>query len=81
MSCPDGDAGSCWLDRGDLLVMDGQCQDEFLHCTEAGLEQERINVTFRWIRRHVDWQRVRRVHPLLLRRLWRKARFVDSWCT
>ena len=24
--------GSCWLGHGDFLVMDGQCQDEFLHC-------------------------------------------------
>ena len=27
-------------------------QDEFLHCTDPGLEQERINVTFRWIKQH-----------------------------
>ena len=51
-SCPDGDACSCYLGHGDILVMDGQCQDEFLHCTDPGLEQERINVTFRWIRQH-----------------------------
>ena len=51
-SCPDGDASSCCLGHGDILVMDGQCQDEFLHCTDPGLEQEWINVTFRWIRRH-----------------------------
>ena len=48
-SCPDSEADSCWLDHGDLLVIDGQCQDEFLHFTDPGLEQERINVTFRWI--------------------------------
>ena len=52
-SCLDGDASSCYLDHGDLLVMVGQCQDEFLHCTDPGLEQERINVTFRWIKKHV----------------------------
>ena len=46
-SCPDGDASSCYLGHCDILVMDGQCQDEFLHCTDPGLEQERINVTFR----------------------------------
>ena len=40
------------LGHGDILVMDGQCQDEFLHCTDPSLEQERINVTFRWIRQH-----------------------------
>ena len=38
--------------HGDILVVDGQCQDEFLHYTDPGLEQERINVTFRWIRQH-----------------------------
>ena len=51
-SCLDSEADSCWLDQFDLLVMDGQCQDEFLHCTDPGLEQERINVTFRWIKQH-----------------------------
>ena len=51
-SCLDGDASSCYLDHGDLLVMDGQYQDEFLHCTDPGLEQVRINVTFRWMRQH-----------------------------
>ena len=52
-SCPDCEAFSCSLEHGDLLVMDGQCQDEFLHCTDSGLEQERINVPFRWIKQHV----------------------------
>ena len=52
-SCPDSEADSCRLDHGDLLVMDGQCQEKFLHCTDPGLEQERINVTFRWIKQHV----------------------------
>ena len=47
-SCSDSDASSCWFDHGDVLVMDGQCQDEFLLC-----EQERINITCRWIRQHV----------------------------
>ena len=51
-SCPDGDVSSCYLGHGDILVMDGQCQDEFLHCTDLGLDEERINVTFRWIRQH-----------------------------
>ena len=48
-SCPDGEACLCCVGHGDILVMDGQCQDECLHCTDPGLEQERINVTFRWI--------------------------------
>ena len=26
-SCPDGDAGTCCLGHGDILFMDGQCQD------------------------------------------------------
>ena len=51
-SCLDGDASSCYFGHGDILVIDGQCQDEFLHCTDPGLEQERINVTFRSIRQH-----------------------------
>ena len=53
-SCLDGDASSCWLGHGDILVMDGQCQDEFLHCTDPGLEQERIFVTFRWVKQHAS---------------------------
>ena len=77
-SCPNNDGHSCWLGHGDILVMDGQCQDEFLHCTDPGSDQERINVTFRWIKQHVAscpflrtgwrvvYQRVRRVHPFLL---------------
>ena len=51
-SCPSNDGHSCWLGHGDILVMDGQCQDEFRHCTDPGSEQERIIVTFRWIRQH-----------------------------
>ena len=52
-SCPDDEGHLCWLRHGDVLVMDGQCQDEFLHCTNCGLDQERINITFRWIKQHV----------------------------
>ena len=51
-SCPDDEGHLCCLGHGDILVMDGQCQDEFLHCTDPSLEQERINVTFCWIRQH-----------------------------
>ena len=53
-SC-SSDEGSCRLDHGDILVMDGQCQDEFLHRTDRGRDQERINVTFRWIRQHTHF--------------------------
>ena len=31
----------------------GQCQDEFRHCTDPGSDQERINITFRWVKQHV----------------------------
>ena len=34
--------------------MNGQCQDEFLHCTSSGRDLERINVTFRWIKQHAS---------------------------
>ena len=54
-SCLDSGERSCWLGHGDILVMDGQCQDEFLHCTSPGLEHERINVTYRWIRQHTHF--------------------------
>ena len=81
-------ARACLLDHGDVLVLDGQCQEEFLHCADPGLEQERINVTFRWIRQHVAsclFVRtgvaccVRKVHPSLLRSLWRMALFGGFW--
>ena len=53
-SCPDDEGRSCRLDHGDILVMDGQCQDEFLHRTDPGREQDRINITFRWVKQHVS---------------------------
>ena len=52
-SCPDDEGHLCCLGHGDILVMDGQCQDEFLHWTDPGLDQERINDTFRRIKQHV----------------------------
>ena len=52
-SCPDSEDSLCCLGHGDILVMDGQCQDEFLHCTDPGSEQERTGITFRWIRQHI----------------------------
>ena len=51
--CPNNDGHSRWLGHGDILVMDGQCQDEFRHCTDPGVDQERINITFRWVKQHV----------------------------
>ena len=53
-SCPSKDGNSRQLDHGDILVMDGQCQDEFLHRTDPGREQDRINITFRWVKQHVS---------------------------
>ena len=55
-SCLADEGHLCWLGHGDVLVMVGQYQDEFLHCTDPGQEQE-------W---HAVCQCVRRVHPLLL---------------
>ena len=53
-SCPDDEGHSCRLDHGDILVMDGQCQDEYLHRMDPGREQERINLTFRWVKQHAS---------------------------
>ena len=51
----DLDGSSVWsqrLSQGDVLVMDGKAQDQFEHWTEAGAQGERINLTYRWIKRH-----------------------------
>ena len=53
-SSPDDEGHLCCLGHGDILVMDGQCQDEFFHRTDPGREQERINITFRWVKQHVS---------------------------
>ena len=52
-SSPDCEADSTWLHHGDLLVMDGRCQDEYLHSTDPRLDGERVNITFRWLKNHV----------------------------
>ena len=44
---------SIWLDHGDLLVMDGLTQEEFLHSTASELEGPRVNLTYRWISQHI----------------------------
>ena len=44
-SCPADEGRSCRLDHGDILVMDGQCQDEFLHRTDPGREQVKQHVS------------------------------------
>ena len=51
-SCSANEGYSCRLHHGDLLVMDGRCQDEYLHCTSPGLAEKRMNITYRWIRHH-----------------------------
>ena len=53
-SCPDDEGRFILLGHGDILVMGGQCQDEFLQRTDPGREQERINITFRWVKQHVS---------------------------
>ena len=53
-SCSDDDGHLCCLGHGDILVMGGQCQEEFLHRTDPGREQERINLTFRWVKQDVS---------------------------
>ena len=52
-SSPDCDADSCWLHHGDLLVMRGRCQDEYLHSTDPRLDGERVDITYRWIKNHL----------------------------
>ena len=41
------------LDHGDLLVMDGLTQSEYVHCTASGLQGPRVNFTFRWVAQHI----------------------------
>ena len=53
-SCPSDEGRSCRLGHGDILVMDGQCQDEFLHRTDPGREQDRINITFRFVKQYAS---------------------------
>ena len=42
-----------WLDHGDLLVIDGLTQYEYLHSTASELEGPRVNLTYRWISQHI----------------------------
>ena len=41
------------LDHGDLLVMDGLTQSEYVHCTASGLQGPWVNLTFRWVAQHI----------------------------
>ena len=40
------------LDHGDLLVMDGSAQSEYAHRTVPGLQDPRVNLTYRWVTQH-----------------------------
>ena len=44
---------SITLDHGDLLVMDGLTQSEYVHCTASGLQGPRVNITYRWVAQHI----------------------------
>ena len=50
---PEKTLSQIWLDHGDLLVMDGLTQEEFLHSTASELEGPRVNLTYRWISQHI----------------------------
>ena len=39
--------------HGDLLVMDGLTQSEYVHCTASGLQGPRVNLTFHWVAHHI----------------------------
>ena len=41
------------LDHGDLLVVDGLTQLEYVHSTASELEGPRVDLTFRWISQHI----------------------------
>ena len=48
-----GDVPSSFtLDLGDLLVMDGLAQLEYAHRTVPGLQDPRVNLTYRWVTQH-----------------------------
>ena len=54
-SCPDDEGHLCCLGHGDILVMGWPMSGQvFLHRTDPCREQERINITFRWIKQHVS---------------------------
>ena len=53
-SCPGDEGHLCCLGHSDILVMDVQCQDEFLHCTDPGRKQDRTKIAFRWVKQRVS---------------------------
>ena len=48
----DNVTSSVTLNHGDVLVMDGSAQSEYLHCTMPGLQGPRVNLTYRWVAQH-----------------------------
>ena len=48
----DSVTSSDTLNHGDVLVMDGSAQSEYLHCTMPGLQGPRVNLTYRWVAQH-----------------------------
>ena len=50
---PENTPSQIWLDHGDLLVMDGLTQYEYVHSTASELEGPRVNLTYRWISQHI----------------------------
>ena len=48
----DSVTSSIPLDHGDVLVMDGSAQWEYLHCSMPGLQGPRVNLTYRWVAQH-----------------------------
>ena len=43
---------SITLNHGDLLVTDGLAQSEYEHCTASGMQDPRVNLTYRWVGQH-----------------------------
>ena len=77
-SCPDDEGHLCCLGHGDILVMDGRCQDKFLHRTyplvgnrngstlcSVGSNNMLPPVPFSEQESHVVCQHVRNVHQFL----------------
>ena len=79
-SCPSNEGNWCWLGHGDV----------FGHCTDPGSDQERINITFRWVKQHVVsfffktgvaccLPTCARVFLFLIRGWWEKVFFLAFW--
>ena len=85
----DSVTSSITLNHGDVLVMDGSAQSEYLHCTMPGLQGPRVNLTYRWVAQHTASCPLAGVVGCLLpscvqglaepcSRLWEKGE--NNWC-